>query len=288
MSSEDDGHGRSQPAREFLFGAPDFERVCAMIHARAGISLSASKQDLVYGRLARRLRSCGQRSFAAYLDQLDDPAAPEWEHFINALTTNLTSFFREQHHFDMLADYLRQHAGQGEPLRLWSAAASTGEEAYSMAITVAETLHRASDVVKILATDIDTHVLAHGRAGVYPLERVETLPAAIRQRHFLRGRAAQEGKVRVNERLRARVSFRRLNLLADDWPMRHAFDVVFCRNVLIYFDKPTQSALLARLGRYIKPGGLLCIGHSESPTVDRRVYEALGRTAYRVLGGGRA
>lgn len=270
--------------REFVFTASDFERVCGLIRARAGISLSSSKQDLVYGRLARRLRALGFRSFAHYLDQLDDPAAPEWEHFTNALTTNLTSFFREKHHFDMLADYLREHAGHG-PLRLWSAAASTGEEAYSMAITVAQTLHRATDEVRILATDIDTSVLDKARAGIYPAERVDNLPADVCKRYLQRGKGVHEGQVRVVERLRSMISFKRLNLLAESWPMRHRFDVVFLRNVLIYFDKSTQSVLIEHLSRTIKPGGLLFIGHSESPHVDRRVLEPIGRTAYRVIGG---
>lgn len=288
VSSVDDGPGATDQEREFLFREPDFQRVCTMIYARAGISLSASKRDLVYGRLARRLRSCGQRAFSDYLDLLDDPASAEWEHFTNALTTNLTAFFREKHHFDMLADYLRQHAGRGEAVRLWSAATSTGEEAYSMAITVAETLHRATDVVKILATDIDTNVLAHAQAGIYAQERIDGLPAALCKRYFRRGREAQAGKVRVCQQLREGVSFRRLNLLSEAWPMRHAFDVVLCRNVLIYFDRPTQAALMEHLGRCIKPGGLLCIGHSENPPVDRRIYEPLGRTAYRVQGVRRA
>lgn len=272
--------------REFLFSDQDFLRVCELIYARAGIALSSSKQDLVYGRLGRRLRALGVRSFAHYLDMLEDPSAPEWEQFTNALTTNLTSFFREKHHFDMLAEYLRQHAGKG-PIRLWSAAASTGEEAYSMAITVSRTLHRASDEVRILATDIDTNVLAKGRCGVYPLERVESLPEVMSKGFFKRGRGVHEGEVRVADKLREMISFKRLNLLAEQWPMKHRFDVVFCRNVLIYFDKPTQKALLEHMAHQIKPGGLLFIGHSESPPFDRRVYESIGRTAYRVLGGGR-
>jgi chemotaxis protein methyltransferase CheR len=271
--------------REFSFGERDFYRVCEMIYARAGISLSESKRDLVYGRLARRLRSVGVSSFAEYLDLLEASTSPEWEHFINALTTNLTSFFRERHHFDMLATHLRSHAGQG-CLRIWSAAASTGEEAYTMAITVAQTLHRASDVVKILATDIDTNVIATGRAGVYPVERIDSLPADLSKKYFERGTGHHEGKVRVVESLRRLITFRRLNLLAPQWPMKHPFDVVFCRNVLIYFDKPTQQQLMSQMADYIKPGGLLCIGHSENPPIDRKVYEPLGRTAYRVLGGG--
>jgi len=272
--------------REFTFQERDFQRVCKLIYAHAGISLSDSKRDLVYGRLARRLRSLRASSFADYLDILEDDHSPEWEHFINALTTNLTSFFREKHHFDMLAEYLRAHAGKG-CLRLWSAAASTGEEAYSMAITVAQNLHRASDEVKILATDIDTNVLDRGRAGVYPADRIDGLAPELRKKYFLRGSGHNEDKVRVSEKLRAMITFRRLNLLAPQWPMKHKLDVVLCRNVLIYFDKPTQQQLMRQMADYIKPGGLLCIGHSENPPIDRHLLEPLGRTAYRVLGGRR-
>lgn len=279
----DELRARIQSEREFLYTQDDFAHVCALIYQRAGISLSASKKDLVYGRLSRRLRATHHQSFADYLVMLDDADAPEWEFFTNALTTNLTSFFREKHHFDMLAAYLRQHGGH-DTLRLWSAAASTGEEAYSIAITVADTLHRANDVVKILATDIDTHVIEHGRKGVYPVERIEDLGEEQRRRYFQRGSGANDGKVRVSERLRNMISFKRLNLLAEHWPMRNKFDVVFLRNVLIYFDKPTQASLLAHLGQVIKPGGLLFIGHSESPPMDRRVFEPAGRTAYRVHG----
>lgn len=270
--------------REFIFDIGDFRRVCALIYERAGISLSDSKQDLVYGRLARRLRALKISSFDVYLDILNDAASAEWEHFTNALTTNLTSFFRERHHFGMLSDYLLKHSAQG-PVRLWSAAASTGEEAYSMAMTVANTLHRRSDSVKILATDIDTNVIARGREGVYPLERIESLSAEEQKRFFLKGAGRHAGKVRVRGELQNMIAFRRLNLLAESWPMQHKFDVVFCRNVLIYFDRPTQQGLMERLAEVIKPGGLLCIGHSENPPVDRRVCEPLGRTAYRILGG---
>jgi len=281
--SMEDLAARIQAEREFHYTLADFEHVCALIYQRAGISLSASKQDLVYGRLARRLRTLRAPSFAEYLELLEDPDAAEWEHFTNALTTNLTAFFRERHHFDMLATYLRQHAGR-DTLRLWSAAASTGEEAYSMAITVADTLHRANDVVKILATDIDTHVIDKARRGVYPAERIDNLSEAQRRHYFQRGSGVNEGSVRANERLRAMISFRRLNLLAASWPMRHRFDVVFLRNVLIYFDKPTQAGLLDHLAEVIKPGGLLFIGHSESPQTDRAVFEPIGRTAYRIHG----
>jgi chemotaxis protein methyltransferase CheR len=270
--------------REFSFDERDFNRVRSLIYARAGISLSNSKQDMVYGRLARRLRVLGVRVFAEYLDLLDDPATPEWEQFTNALTTNLTSFFREKHHFDMLAEYLHEQHARDERFRIWSSAASTGEEPYSIAMTVAQTLRRSSDDVRILATDIDTNVLAKGSRGVYPLERVENLPQELCRRYVQRGHGAHAGQVRMIESLRKMIAFRRLNLLDEKWPMKHPFDVVFCRNVLIYFDKDTQRKLLRRMAQYIKPRGLLFIGHSESLNTDRDVFESLGRTAYRIIG----
>lgn len=267
---------------EFLFDARDFSRIRALIYARAGISLSDSKQDMVYGRVARRLRVLGIRAFSEYLDLLDDPATPEWEQFTNALTTNLTSFFREKHHFDMLADYLRAHGGSGR-MNIWSSAASTGEEPYSIAMTVAETMRRAGDDVRILATDIDTNVIATASRGVYPLDRVDNLAPELCRRYVQRGKGANVGLVRMVASLRRMICFRRLNLLDEKWPMKQKFDVVFCRNVLIYFDPPTQRALLRRIAQYIKPGGLLFIGHSESLITDRDLFEPLGRTAYRAL-----
>lgn len=282
-AAEQDTPVRREGVREFGYTLEDFERVREMIYARAGISLSPSKQDLVYGRLARRLRATRSPCFNDYLGLLDDPDAEEWEHFTNALTTNLTSFFRERYHFDMLATYLRSHAGN-DSLRLWSAAASTGEEAWSIAITAAETLAGRATEVKILATDIDSRVIEHGRAGVYAIDRIEGLDEEQKRRHFLRGRAANEGKVRIAEPLRQMVSFRQLNLLAERWPMRHRFDVVFLRNVLIYFDKPTQARLVSHLAELIRPGGLLFIGHAESPPMDRAIFESVGRTAYRIRG----
>ncbi|MEN3113614.1 CheR family methyltransferase [Uliginosibacterium paludis] len=276
-------HDLLKVEREFDYTEADFEEVRRLIYERAGISLSTSKQDLVYGRLARRLRALRVPSFAAYLAVLQRPESEEWEHFTNALTTNLTAFFRERHHFEMLAAELRAHAGE-RAMRIWSAASSTGEEPWSIAITVAETLRRATDEVRILATDIDSKVIEHGRAGVYAIERVDALDDALRRRYFQRGSGPHAGKVRIVPGLRSMVSFRRLNLLDEAWPMRHRFDAVFLRNVLIYFDKATQAHLLSHLANVIEPGGVLFLGHSESPPMDRQVFTPIGRTAYRVGG----
>jgi len=267
-------------SREFAFARSDFERVRSLIHGRAGISLAPAKRDMVYSRLVRRLRALRLDSFDEYLGRLDDPAHPEWEAFTNALTTNLTAFFREPHHFEILAEHLRSQP-RGATLRLWCSASSTGEEPYSMAMTAIEAFGREDPPVRILATDIDTQVLATAERGVYPLERIERMSEARRQRFFRRGNGAMEGYCRITEPLRRLVSFRPLNLLADHWPMRGPFQAIFCRNVMIYFDKPTQHRLLGRLAPLLTPDGLLFAGHSESFFHAADVVSPCGRTVYR-------
>lgn len=265
--------------RQFAFTPEDFERVRKLIYARAGIHLNPSKENMVYSRLSRRLRALGKPSFAAYLDWLERGESAEWQEFINALTTNLTAFFREAHHFPVLADLLRERRHQSE-LSIWCCAASTGEEPYSIAMTALDTLPGAESRVRILATDIDTRVLDVARAGVYDYERVEKLDEGLKQRHLLRGRGAQAGKVRVKPVLQSMLTFRRLNLLDARWDVRGGFDAIFCRNVMIYFDKPTQYAILSKFVPLLKPGGLLFVGHSENLHHARDLFVACGRTVY--------
>lgn len=265
-------------------GQRAFERVQSMIYRHAGIALKPGKMQMVHSRLLRRLRALRMDSFDRYLDQLDQAGAdsPEWQEFVNALTTNLTSFFREQYHFPVLARHLQGLRRPG-PARIWCSAASTGEEPYSIAITAADALGgrgRAADV-QILATDIDTRVLEAAQRGVYPLESVERLDASMLRRHFLRGKGANEGFVRVAQDLRQLVTFRQLNLLDTTWPMRERFDAIFCRNVLIYFDKPTQVQVVRRMAGHLAPGGLLFVGHSENFTQMRDCIELIGKTVYR-------
>jgi chemotaxis protein methyltransferase CheR len=267
-------------AREFAFASSDFERIRSLIHGRVGISLAPAKRDMVYSRLVRRLRSLRLDTFEQYLSRLDDPDSPEWEAFTNALTTNLTSFFREAHHFEILADLLKAQP-RGTTLRLWSSASSTGEEPYSMAMTAIEAFGRDDPPVRILATDVDTQVLATAERGVYPLERIERLDEARRNRFFRRGTGTMEGYCRVAEPLRHLVSYRPLNLLAERWPMRGPFQAIFCRNVMIYFDKPTQHRLLGRLAPLLAPDGLLFAGHSESFFHAADIVSPCGRTVYR-------
>jgi chemotaxis protein methyltransferase CheR len=267
--------------RDLTFTAADFRRVRDMVYRHAGIALSEAKNDMAYARLARRVRAMGQSRFSAYLDTLTaDPKNPEWQQFINALTTNLTAFFRESHHFDLMrAHYC--HAGRNEPYRVWCSAVSTGEEAYSAAITLAEARSVARVDYKILASDIDTHVLEVAAQGVYALERVALLDQGQLKPFFQRGSGAQQGLVRVKPELRAAINFVQLNLIADCWPDIGLFDAVFCRNVLIYFDKATQSTILARLAERMKPDALLFLGHSENIQHLTKAFIPCGRTTYR-------
>ena len=266
------------PEREFHFTQADFDRIRRLIHDQAGISLAPVKQDMVYSRLARRLRALQLGTFAEYLAVLETGDAAEWETFVNSLTTNLTSFFREAHHFEILRRHLE--ALPQRPLRIWCSAASTGEEPYSLAITACETFDSLSPPVEILASDIDTNVLAVGQCGIYPMERVERLSQERLQRFFLRGAGAQAGQVRVRTDLQRLITFTRINLLDSRWPVRDHLDAIFCRNVMIYFDKPTQYQVLKRFAPLLRPEGLLFAGHSESFLHAADLFRSLGRTVY--------
>jgi chemotaxis protein methyltransferase CheR len=257
---------------EFEYSQQDFARVRDLIAAYAGISLHERKHNMVYNRLARRLRATGTRTFRAYLDTVEAPGSEEREQFVNALTTNLTAFFREPHHFDMLA----ARARAGRRLRIWSSACSTGEEPYSAAIALRE----AGCPGEILATDIDTGALATARQGIYSIEPLERSGMERVRPHFLRGTGANERLVRVRSEVREMVKFAFRNLLAPQWPAQERFDAVFCRNVMIYFDRPTQQQLLERLAAVLVPGGLLFLGHSESCASGHAKFRACGRTAY--------
>lgn len=271
--------GRDPGGREFSFSANDFERVRKLIYQHAGISLSPVKQDMVYSRLARRLRATGKTSFADYLDALERNGGEEWERFVNSLTTNLTSFFREPHHFPIFAEHL-QKIGTRRPIRVWCSAASTGEEPYSIAITVAETFGSNTSHVSIIASDLDTNVLETARKGIYPIERVEKLSPERLRRFFLRGTGNQEGYVSVRPELKAMIQFQRVNLLDSSYAVKAPLDVIFCRNVMIYFDKPTQYKILARFAPMLQPDGLMFAGHSESFLHAADLFRSLGKTVY--------
>ncbi|TCJ17150.1 chemotaxis protein CheR [Parasulfuritortus cantonensis] len=264
--------------REFHFSHRDFEEVRKLIYDHAGIALSDAKEDMVYSRLARRLRATGLKSFGAYLDHLKTGHEEEWEAFVNSLTTNLTDFFRENHHFVLLKDFLRQR--HDHPIRLWSSASSTGEEPYSMAMTAVETFGGFDAPVRIVASDLDTNVLKKCQDGVYPIERLAKLGPERQRRFFLRGTGDRAGYARVKPELRAMVDFFQLNLLAPNWPIQGTLDAIFCRNVMIYFDKPTQHRILTRMKPLLKPDGLLFMGHSEALYHAADLFRLRGQTVY--------
>ncbi|HSV71905.1 MAG TPA: CheR family methyltransferase [Methylibium sp.] len=268
--------------REFSFGSADFERVRELIYQRAGINLQAGKQAMVYSRLSRRLRETGHGSFTDYLQWLERGTGgdAEWQEFINCLTTNLTNFFREEHHFPLLAQALQ--ARRGKPVRIWCNAASTGEEPYSLAMTVAETLGSGADC-RILATDIDTNVLATAARGVYDAGARGLTPARLKA-HFLRGTGSNAGAIRVKPELARLIEFRSFNLMSAPWSFSESFDIVFCRNVMIYFDAPTQKRVLENIHRSMKSGSSLFVGHSENFSDARELFRLRGKTVYERLG----
>ncbi|HEX4879028.1 MAG TPA: CheR family methyltransferase [Limnobacter sp.] len=268
--------------REFEFTDKDFARVRSLILRIAGISLATSKQSMVYSRLARRLRASNHARFSTYLDALEaNHNNPEWEHFTNALTTNLTSFYREAHHFEILKKQL-QSLSRASRIELWCSASSTGEEPYTMAITAMEAFNSFNPPVRILATDIDTKVLEHARKGVYRLDQVERIPQDILRKYFLKGKGESDGLIRVRPEVQALVTFRRLNLMDSIWQLRAGFDAVFCRNVMIYFEKDVQLQILKRFAPLMNPGGLLYAGHSENFAMAREYFTLRGKTVYTV------
>jgi chemotaxis protein methyltransferase CheR len=269
--------------QEFTLTPVDFERVRQLIYQRAGISLHAGKQAMVYSRLSRRLRETGQTSFADYLRWLEQATGSggeaEWQEFVNCLTTNLTAFFREEHHFHALVDDLRARAALQQGLRLWCNAASTGEEPYSLAMTVIEALGTSAQA-KLFCSDIDTKVLATAQRGVYAADS-RGLSAERLKRHFMRGTGANSGFIRVKPELARLLEFRAFNLMATSWQaLGDPFDIVFCRNVMIYFDAPTQRKVLERTHAAMKPGGLLYVGHSENFADSRDLFRLRGKTIY--------
>jgi chemotaxis protein methyltransferase CheR len=272
---------RSETVKEFNFTHGDFERVRALIYKRAGISLADSKQEMVYSRLARRLRATGISSFNQYLDDLEaGRMGEEWESFTNALTTNLTSFFREAHHFPLLAEHVKDLP---RPITIWCSASSTGEEPYSIAMTLCEAFNTLTPPAQVIATDIDTNVLATAQAGVYPLDRIAKMEPARARRFFLKGKGSQEGLVRVRPELQQMITFKQLNLLSDSWPVTGPFDAIFCRNVMIYFDKPTQRKILDRFVPMMKPHALLFAGHSENFLYVSDHLKLRGKTVYELV-----
>lgn len=269
--------------RDLHFTDEDFRIVRELLYDKTGIALTAVKNHMAYARLAKHVRRLGVRRFSDYLAMLrSDDGAHEWEHFINALTTNLTSFFREAHHFDMLKQHAQRHASHSGPYRVWSSASSTGEEPYSIAMTLDPLLR---GQYQIVASDIDTSVLQKAASGVYALDRIAKLSDAQLKQFFLRGKGANDGMVKIKASLARQMEFRQINLVDRSWPAIGMFDVIFCRNVLIYFDKPTQAGILEHFAQYLKPHGLLLLGHSENIQHITETFTPCGKTAYRLANG---
>ncbi|MFZ4287660.1 CheR family methyltransferase [Variovorax sp. HJSM1_2] len=273
--------GVSPEGREFVWTNADFTRVRSLIYQRAGINLHEGKHAMVYSRLSRRLRDTGHTSFRDYLGWLEHTDGPEWQEFINALTTNLTAFFREQHHFEIFATLLKSKP-VGTPWSVWCSAASTGEEPYSIVMTAIETLG-ANAQFKLSASDIDSKVLATASQGIYRLDNLKGMSPERLQKFFLRGKGGNTGLIRAKPEVRRFIDFMIVNLIKNDWPFRDQFDAVFCRNVMIYFDAPTQRAVLERIHRVMKPGGMLFVGHAENFSESRDLFALRGKTVYERL-----
>lgn len=272
------------PDSEFAFTAADFRKIAALVHGEAGIVLTEGKAHLVYSRLAKRLRSIGLRSFHDYCGLVEsDAGADERIAMIAAMTTNVTRFFREPHHFDHLRGLLAPLAAAaraGARLRLWSAGCSSGEEPYSIALTLLDVMPDAAQHdVRILATDLDPNMLTRGRAARYSRNAVAEVPQPLRDRFIV----ADGDGVAIGDAARSLVCFNELNLLAN-WPMQGRFDLVFCRNVMIYFDEPTQEAIWRKFAGLLNPGGTLFIGHSERIATERHPFDLVAQTTYKLKG----
>jgi chemotaxis protein methyltransferase CheR len=271
-----------------MLGDAEFEFIRHVINENAGIVLGPNKRQLVQGRLARRLRELGLASYEAYCDHVRESGPEELVGLINALTTNVTAFFRENHHFQAMAAYMIPEALKrneaSRRLRIWSAGCSTGEEPFCLAMILAESMPPGQRWdVKILATDIDSDVIEAARSGIYPVDRLASVPPERMKRYFRRGTGAQAGNAQVQPELSRLITFNTLNLLKP-WPMRGPFDIIFCRNVMIYFDQTTRETLVSRFGSMLAAGGYLCLGHSESIHAGTAPFRLVGKTIYRKSG----
>ncbi len=273
----------SQPQREFEFSDADFRALAKIAYEHAGITLPEAKRNLVYGRLSRRLRALGLSTFESYRKHLSEHADEELQQFVNAISTNLTKFFREAHHFEhfmshVITPFVARHPNGGGKLRIWSAGCSTGEEPHTIALLLAgEIKNLSTRDIRILATDIDTEVIRRGGLGVFSAESVSAVPA--KYRGALR-KVDNGDTVAVDESVRSLISFGQLNLM-HNWPMRGPFDAIFCRNVMIYFDGPTKAKLVDRFTDLLGADGWLYIGHSESLLGSHPRLKLSGRTIYR-------
>lgn len=287
------GHGNDEvlASGEYPLTRRDLGEIAAMIYADAGIYLNDSKASLVYSRLSKHIRNLGLDGFRSYCALVSSPeGADARREMLSHLTTNFTKFFRENHHFEHLRDEvlpgLIDRARQGGRVRIWSAACSDGQEPYSIALTVLSAMPNVADYdFKILATDIDPKILAAARAGVYDDGALETVSPALRKQWFQDVEVQGRRKHRIDDRVKRLITFNELNLMAN-WPFKGPFDVIFCRNVVIYFDEPTQMKVWSRFAGMLAPGGMLYIGHSERVSGDaKNLFDNTGITTYRYTGG---
>ncbi len=275
----------SDKQREFLYTREDFDFLRKISNEHSGILVPDDKFDMFYSRLSKRLRMHGLANFKEYCQYLKNNPEKEFTEFINAVTTNLTSFFREKHHFDYLRDTIipevLKRNNTKKTIRVWSAGCSTGEEPYSIAMTLLENVPNGWEI-KILATDLDTNVLQTAATGIYNSDRVDGLPEATIKRWFKKGKASNAVKVKTHPDLRALIQFKQLNLMKE-WPMKNKFDFIFCRNVLIYFDRDTKERLAQRYGELLAIGSHLLIGHSESLNQLDTCFDLIGNTIYKKI-----
>jgi len=281
----------SERTREFQFTAQDFAFIAALIGAEAGIVLTDNKREMIYGRMSRRLRALGLRSFSEYRDLLESPEGrPELSEMVNSLTTNLTKFFRENHHFDHLAGALKSLAeakGARMRLRIWSAGCSSGQEPFSTAMTIAETIPDYSrQDIKILATDLDSNMVARCRSGEYSASEIESIPGHLRSK-WLKPIDASKSRYIFDNSLRRMITFNTLNLL-HEWPMKGPFDFAFLRNVIIYFNAETQKSVVERIYDLLSDDGYLYLGHSENMARISPRFTNLGHTIHSKVMSGRS
>ncbi|MER1941677.1 CheR family methyltransferase [Castellaniella sp. FW104-16D08] len=256
----------------------DLTRAVDLLHHRAGILLGEHKKDMATRTLGLRAHHAGLGSVRDYLNYLEhNPQADEWDHFVNAFTINHTAFFREQHHFQILAEFIRKRR---KPINVWCCASSSGEEPYTLAMTLHDACGQNDTGISVLATDIDTQILTQAKKGVYTLDRIKPVPPEFLRRYFLRGTGRQSGMAMIKPVIRNMVTFEELNLVSPSWPVSQKFDAIFCRNTMIYFDKATQARILERFARLVKPGGLMFAGHSENFTYLTDIWRLQGQTVY--------
>jgi chemotaxis protein methyltransferase CheR len=270
---------------EYAITDEEFERFRSLVYEESGISLSDGKKSLLVARLSKRLRALGLANFRDYYQKVSEaPDGDEFTQMLDCISTNKTDFFREPQHFEFLRDRILPTLDSLKRIRIWSSACSSGEEPYTIAMTVRDGVATPLQWdAKILASDLSTRVLAHAASGVYEEERVRELPPETIRRHFLKGRGGQAGMIKVKPHLSDMVRFRRINLMDEHYPIKAPLDVIFCRNVMIYFDRPTQQRLVNKFHRYLNPGGHLFIGHSESLQWVEHPFLAVAPTIYQKL-----